>query len=413
MLVSAAIFTVTNLAAFVTAEADFSFENTTLNRLAFGSCHKNKYQDTVNWNSIAATDPQLFLWTGDAVYPPTRRVVPLPMLKDEYDKTKLLTSYGKVMAPPLGIFGTWDDHDYGANDIGGTMPDKSARADLYFEFLEQSRPPHDGIYYSIVVGSPPRQVKILLLDTRWFREEYCIPSFATKFPLAAGIACLTRWLSAGLLARLCNPDKSILGEQQWEWLTSELQEPSSSQIHIVVSSIQVTTTNPVMESWGHFPKERQRLLHLLSKVPNPIILSGDVHYGEVLPNLEITSSALTHDCSHHIYGVLCEPLLKLFGSESYFIGPNFGTLEIDWEGKTYTVSVRNMTGHAVLSRTHPIRPEPMNQEHSVRPLMNNHLVPVFGMAVSMVLLTLCCLLYLSWTRKRKRLSDQDRNKKTR
>ena len=45
----------------------------------------------------------------------------------------------------------------------------------------------------------------------------------------------------------------------------------------------VLTTNPLVESWGHFPAARRRLLALLEKYrpAGLLLLSGDVHYSEV------------------------------------------------------------------------------------------------------------------------------------
>ena len=46
----------------------------------------------------------------------------------------------------------------------------------------------------------------------------------------------------------------ILGENQWKWLELALQD-SHADFHGIISSIQILTTNPVVESWGHFSKE--------------------------------------------------------------------------------------------------------------------------------------------------------------
>ena len=39
-----------------------------LRRLAFGSCRKQNLKQPI-WDAVAATEPELWLWTGDAVYP--------------------------------------------------------------------------------------------------------------------------------------------------------------------------------------------------------------------------------------------------------------------------------------------------------------------------------------------------------
>ena len=72
----------------------------------------------------------------------------------------------------------------------------------------------------------------------------------------------------------------MLGEEQWTWLERQLND-SKASMNIVISSIQVLTTNPVVESWGHFPNERERLLTLLNNITGLVILSGDVHHAEI------------------------------------------------------------------------------------------------------------------------------------
>ena len=74
----------------------------------------------------------------------------------------------------------------------------------------------------------------------------------------------------------------ILGEKQWKWLELALQD-SHADFHGIISSIQILTTNPVVESWGHFPKEKERFFELLKKLDPPglFFLSGDVHHGEL------------------------------------------------------------------------------------------------------------------------------------
>ena len=48
--------------------------------------------------------------------------------------------------------------------------------------------------------------------------------------------------------------------------------------------MQVLTSNPAVESWGHFPESKQRLLQLMEETrpAGALFLSGDVHYAEML-----------------------------------------------------------------------------------------------------------------------------------
>jgi alkaline phosphatase D len=308
----------------------------------------------------------------------------------------------------LKVYGTWDDHDYGGNDSGNSMPNRKERQDVFWEFLGYQPHSHDGVYHSVDIENG--KVKLILLDTRWFRDDHCIPSLASKIPLGNAIACVTRWLTAGLylhkLARLwgmsnCR-DKQFLGEEQWKWLEETLLLARSSdktEAIIIVSSVQVFTTNPSMESWGHFPKEQERLWNLLKhhyssgpdegKTAAPVFfLSGDVHHGEISGQqgyMEITSSGLTHHCGQpKIYGGMCKPLLETFykhrhSQDEYFVGLNYGLIDFDFDARTIAFQIKNNVGSTVLSYTQSLdsRIVGLGPYNDLPHTWNGHLIPLF------------------------------------
>jgi alkaline phosphatase D len=374
-------------------EATANNNNNTHNRktnkkIAFGSCHKNLKATVPSiWNTILNEEqPDSWIWTGDATYPSSRdpitgkkRYGPAPpselqQLLEEL-KSNATIGYSDFLEQVPHIYGTWDDHDYGGNDMGEEIPMKRERQDIFWEFLGYRPHTTEGTYHSVDLGSH-NNIQLLLLDTRSFRQAHCIPSVAHVLPMGNAIACVTRWLTAGLylhkLAWLWGmggcEHHQMLGDAQWTWLEEALLNKSSAKVHIVVSSVQVWTTNPAMESWGHFPKEQERLYRLLERhYANggaPVIfLSGDVHSAEVLGQpgfLEITSSGLTHHCGQpRGYGQLCRPILETFTQhryptkDSYYIGLNYGVIEMLAPGDgdaitTIRVLVKNAQGETVL-----------------------------------------------------------------
>jgi len=350
---------------------------------------------------------------------------------------------------------------YGGNDMGRHMPDRPARREAFWDFIGWRPPPaaknRNGVYSSVLLGLPPRQVQLILLDTRHERDDHCaIRSLAgTGLPLSAGLACLSRWLAAGLLHWYCrDDDRTVLGKQQWKWFEDQLRVDTPS-VRIVVSSIQVLSTNPAMESWGQFPLEQERFVRLLQRASGSsvvIVLSGDVHHGEILkptskpragvidgnpiepsssmpqpPFHEITSSGLTHDCSKHVYGKLCRPLLEKFLQNrldgQYFIGRNFGSVEVDWRRQTMRVNVHELTspdGRVVLTTgSIPLkyRGSASNGTGSVdivvAPTMDGHLLPYLGMLalIAVVVGLICCPLSRPRRcRSGEALSDEDKPK---
>jgi alkaline phosphatase D len=74
-----------------------------------------------------------------------------------------------------------------------------------------------------------------------------LPEGEFKLPLSALVASSLRGLYSTLgLGRKYTGE--MLGETQWQWLKETLQE-TSADVHIIVSSIQILTSNPLFESW--------------------------------------------------------------------------------------------------------------------------------------------------------------------
>ena len=147
----------------------------------------------------------------------------------------------------------------------------------------------------------------------------------------------------------------MLGEIQWQWFESVLRD-SSADFHVIVSSVQVLTSNPVVESWGHFPEEKKRLINLLQKLDPPglVFLSGDVHHGElsrarVLRSsredvwVEVTSSGLTHTCGDSfINRILCPNMLRMFSKHRLPYRNNFHEELISIQQKKSDSAIKGM-----------------------------------------------------------------------
>jgi alkaline phosphatase D len=307
---------------------DVEYPDVTTKILTFGSCHNNKLLkpgQPIIWDAISALKPDAFLWTGDTIYSSIKSGISSPaLLQEQYaqmtnNKTigySTFLSKGEVDGYLKGgVHGTWDDHDYGANDSGMQMPKRKERQNLLLDFWgvdeKDERRERNGIYSSVTFGTAPQKVKVVFMDTRSARSRHCIPSVgALPIPMASAFACVTRWITAGLNLQKFIPrckNGKILDDAQWTWLEEQMLG-TDAQVNILVSSIQVLSSNPMMETWGQFPSERDRLLSILNNVEegkSVVVLSGDVHHAEILDSstgvsrstgrtIEVTSSGLTH-----------------------------------------------------------------------------------------------------------------------
>lgn len=230
--------------------------------------------------------------------------------------------------------------DFGVNDGGRHVEDKSARQDLYSHFIGSSHEitdfPEEGLYHTFSIGNAPAKIRIIFLDTRYFRDAHWLRSLGeVKLPLTAILAALLRLVYI-TLGYGFDHTGDILGTKQWAWL-EQILSTTDADFHVVVSSVQILTTNPIVESWGHFPVAKKRLFELLSRYdPSGIVfISGDIHAAELSRVLarstnehtttgtpqsrntrewtEVTSSGLTHTCSDSLLTrYVCPFMMRIY-----------------------------------------------------------------------------------------------------
>jgi len=294
--------------------------------LVFASCSDQNRKQPL-WQPILETEPDLFIWGGDNIYADTEDMA---KMKADYDKLRSHPEYARLRTS-TPIKGTWDDHDYGVNDGGKEYPQKRAAKELFLEFLEapenDSRRSRPGVYHAEVIRAEEGSIKLILLDTRSFRDG---------------------------LKDSPDPDRrydswpaehtgTLLGEAQWLWLEEQLQD-DTHDFTIIVSSIQLLNSEHGWESWGNFSAEHHRMLGLIqqAKAPNVIVLSGDRHQGEISRMeqentsalIDFTSSGMTHtyltsgseDNTYRISNVVKQL--------------NFGVLQFDFKERQVVFEIR-------------------------------------------------------------------------
>jgi alkaline phosphatase D len=244
------------------------------------------------------------------------------------------------------MMATWDDHDFGLNDAGGSFPMRRWGEELFETFWGSSdavraRP---GVYDSSITGPEGKRVQVILLDTRFFRSDLKRMAWSKDRPPLGG------YLPDD------NPAKTVLGAEQWAWLEAELAKPAD--VRIVVSSTQVITQAHQYEGWTNFPAERAKLLNMLAEREDSglVILSGDrhsagvykaEHQGETM--WELTSSALNLAFGDVEKNTAREPdasrTTPFFGIE------NYGLIDIDWKAKALTMTLKGNDSGTLASQT--------------------------------------------------------------
>jgi len=292
--------------------------------IVFGSCNDQDNAQPL-WEPILAHHPDAFIWGGDNIYADTPD---MEKMKAMYEFQKNVEGYRKLVNTAV-MLGTWDDHDFGKNNAGKEWEKKAESQQLFLDFMnvpqDDVRRNREGVYYAQDLMTDGKTIKVILLDTRYFRD-----------PIDEG------------------REGTILGDAQWDWLEKELNS-STADYHIIMSSIQVLSRQHRFEKWANFPEDRQHLLDLIvsSGIKKPIIISGDRHISEFskmdieglgAPLYDFTSSGMTH-----VYEDFDgEPNRYREGDVVFQL--SFGVLNFDFENEIVNMQMRGVE-NALLQET--------------------------------------------------------------
>jgi len=315
--------------------------------LTFGSC-SSMFLDDPNdvFDRITETDSDVFVWLGDVTYIDFSKTGPeLKFPGEEEARQKFIETKEdpkyKQLRESTPVIGVWDDHDYGVNNAGKDFPYKEIAQQLWLDFIDEPkdslRRQREGIYESYYLGGVDK-VKIILLDVRYFKDEPYFLSFGAQ---------------------------DLLGEEQWEWLENELKENQAEYV-VIGSGTQIIPDDRVFpEKW--FDQSKERLISLIRKYKTSgvILLTGDVHYAEIMKFpckervgfelYELTSSGMTHHLSTHVPYV-SEVISELYPStyntiEDKYFERNFGTVKFHFgEKKNVELGISNYYGIPILKK---------------------------------------------------------------
>lgn len=234
--------------------------------------------DSTIFETMAKERSAFMLWLGDAWY--TREV-------DYYSEWGLWNRASHDRAEPvlqnflkaMPQLATWDDHDYGPNDIGSNYILKDASRKVFNSYFcnPSSGENGQGIYTMTTWGD----ADIFITDDRWWRSADRTKDSVDGKP---------------------NPEKRMLGKQQMEWLKNSLLYSSATFKIITVGSQVLNPVSP-FDKWRDFPAEYDELMSFLMEynVTGVLFLTGDRHHSEIIrmerpgtyPLYDITVSPLT------------------------------------------------------------------------------------------------------------------------
>ncbi len=299
---------------------DFHLNQEPLFSIAFGSCSdENKPQPMLD--RAIEQNPDVFMYLGDNIY------------GDTYDMDKLASKYAKLQSKPefqrlweaTDVHATWDDHDYGWNDMGRHYAMKTESEQLFLDAWQvpesSERRQRDGIYgdYSYKVQKRNGEdftIQLIILDSRYFRDNLTSRKDPAALSTYYGVQVKNDY------APTLSADSTLLGPTQWSWVEETLRDPAD--LRIVASSIQFGHTYNGWESWTNLPHERVKMLSLIEQTGanGVVFISGDVHWGEIskldVGNDEVMQSFGAPASLYPIYDITSSGITQ----EWYNVEPN-------------------------------------------------------------------------------------------
>lgn len=260
---------------------------------AIGSCHYSNepiydrpgkaYGDSVHviFNSIADKNPELMLWLGDNIY----------LREPDWNtKTGIYKRYTHMRTNPAlkkllttcPNYAIWDDHDFGPNDGDRSFWNKETTLQAFKDFWAN---PGYGVngQKGITTYFQREDAAFYLLDNRYNRSPN----------------------------KSSSPDKTILGENQLQWLKDNLLSSKASFKFVVIGG-QFLNTAAKHENYANYPKERLEIIEFIqkNKIKNVVFLTGDRHHSEI--------SKLEKEGVPTIYDITVSPLTSGAGNAAKY-----------------------------------------------------------------------------------------------
>ncbi|MGH9111567.1 MAG: alkaline phosphatase D family protein [Acidimicrobiales bacterium] len=265
-------------------------------RFAFASCQDRQEGHWSAHQHLADEDVDLVFFLGDYIYEddPDPDAVRPNQTSEPLDLGGYRLRHGEYRSDPrlqaaharFPWVCTPDDHEVDNNYAGlaeesvedggsGSDPEtfrqrRAAAYQAYYEHLPlRIDVPRDGaaqIYRDVAWGSLAR---FYVLDTRQYRSDQPCDRRSD-----IGAAC----------DEVDDPARTMLGSDQEAWL-GETLGASDATWNVLAQQVVMTKLALIpgtddlfnLDQWDGYPASRQRVVDLLREVPNPVVITGDIH----------------------------------------------------------------------------------------------------------------------------------------
>ncbi len=267
-----------------------------------GGDTRHSFQPFLIMETMRQVRPDFFVFLGDTIY--ADKGFAARTLSDYWGKyVENRDGFARRFFAETSLYVMWDDHEVDSDFIS-THPLMPIGRQAFLDYWPIRQQPQEPtrLYRSFRWG---KAVELFFLDTRQYRHPI---------------------------------EKTMLGEDQKQWLLSQLGA-SSARFKFIISS--VPFSDPRVDKWGEYPEERDEILRFITEqgVTGVLFLAGDVHHAGVsrMPGL--------NDRKECIFGPMAAPVNYKISSQEprfeYFNddAPNFGKITVQADGLNPLVQV--------------------------------------------------------------------------
>lgn len=313
-------------------------------RVAFGCCMDHSERQDV-FDALNLADPEVFVFLGNTVD------VNANDMDDMLAAYEVLNRFRgpKELRRQTAVMSVWNHTDYAIDgDAGANNPLKYAVRNHFLTFWREPISSlrmfqQHGIAKAVTFGKADQRLQVIVLDGRWNRDSLAKVGWFER---------ITRRFDDELGPYLVNPTGQLLGDEQWQWLAEQLQQPAD--IRVLMSATPFFAPANGYDSWAMYPQEQQRLKQLLQQLqPNGLVLAvADRGFGELVKRDNLLSYPVWQLSSGYLSAASTSPYRYSDRQGEAFEQARYGQIEVSWnEQPEVTLSLRDVNGRVLTQQT--------------------------------------------------------------
>ncbi len=221
--------------------------------IAFGSCADEGQGTAGVWQRMGMMGAQAVVLLGDTPYIDS---TDFAVQRRRYSEFAAVTAMAELLRS-TPWYATWDDHDFGLNDVDGRLTGKAEARRAFVEY--HANPSYGDGTHGVYTSFRRGPIEVFLLDTRYFAATEPSPFALHK--------------------------SSLLGRTQSDSLRQGLSASNAPFKVLACGMVWNGALRPnKVDSWASYPHEREALFRFIgeNRITGVVLVGGDIHRSRVI-----------------------------------------------------------------------------------------------------------------------------------